>query len=366
MAKLDKKAAAPLYAQLADLLLPEIRKTPVGERFFPERQIARDYRTGLIVARAALQKLAREGYLKRVVSRGTFVVSHTLTRRPARQALKIALFWPMGNTMPHGEAAREIVNNLAQRGHAVEVRDSERRSDNAALHAAQMIRDAARECDGVIWIGAFTEFFAAVPAALAGCAKKTVFLNPYMNHPALTCVLRDNFSAVYALTAHLLEHGRRRIAFAGDASGRLFVTERFRGYSEALNARGIATEAQNVYMAGAGVSLQEGYALADKLLRERTKMPQALVCCTDYMAMGAIARLRENGVRVPEDVAVTGFDNIAPAEQFVPAITTADQAYQPMGALAVHLLLAQIDETLAPGAKVYVPCRLYIRRSCGC
>ncbi len=113
-----------------------------------------------------------------------------------------------------------------------------------------------------------------------------------------------------------------------------------------------------------GLVLNNGAELAENILRDRKILPDAMVCCTDYLAIGLKpSRLRERGLRVPEDMAVTGFDNTAMAEQFNPAITSADQGYTAMGAAAMHLLLSQLDGIIEPGIKALAPCPLFFRKS---
>jgi LacI family transcriptional regulator len=95
-------------------------------------------------------------------------------------------------------------------------------------------------------------------------------------------------------------------------------------------------------------------------------LPQAIVCANDQMAIGMIAGLRSRGVRVPEDVAVVGFDGIGLGRHIEPALTTVRQPMQEMGAAAVELLERRLGDNKVEPADLRLGTRLEIRASCGC
>ncbi len=99
----------------------------------------------------------------------------------------------------------------------------------------------------------------------------------------------------------------------------------------------------------------------------RPRWPRRRVACAnDQMAIGVIRELQRSGIRVPEDVAVTGFDDIFPGRVVGPALTTVSQPFRELGARAAARLLQRIEGSeVAPRADV-LPTGLVIRRSCGC
>jgi LacI family transcriptional regulator len=95
-------------------------------------------------------------------------------------------------------------------------------------------------------------------------------------------------------------------------------------------------------------------------------VPHAVVCGNDEMAIGALSVLRAAKLRVPGDVAVTGFDDIALARHLRPALTTVHQPMRDLGERAVRMLLDRVNQPAAPLSKAVLPTQLIVRRSCGC
>jgi LacI family transcriptional regulator len=95
-------------------------------------------------------------------------------------------------------------------------------------------------------------------------------------------------------------------------------------------------------------------------------VPDAVFAASDQMAIGALAAIHESGLRVPEDVALVGFDDIETAKYTSPPLTTVHQDMLGQGQLAVNLLLARINGTESPAETRILPAELVLRRSCGC
>jgi LacI family transcriptional regulator len=105
---------------------------------------------------------------------------------------------------------------------------------------------------------------------------------------------------------------------------------------------------------------------AARVLLGRTALPQAVACANDQMAIGAVRELQRAGVRVPADVAVTGFDDLYPSRIIDPPLTTVSQSIHELGSRATRRLMARIASPgLAPQAEL-LPTQLVIRTSCGC
>jgi len=96
------------------------------------------------------------------------------------------------------------------------------------------------------------------------------------------------------------------------------------------------------------------------------RRPRAIVCGNDEMALGALTALRAAKLRVPADVAVTGFDDIAAARRARPALSTVRQPMRELGERSVRLLLSRIAAPQTPRESVVLPTALATRRSCGC
>ncbi len=175
-------------------------------------------------------------------------------------------------------------------------------------------------------------------------------------------VIIDNEGGAYAATKHLIELGHRRIAFLCEWLGDLSFAERFQGYKKALAEHGIPFD-ENLVAEGAPRQRGTGYVAAQRLL-EKT-IPTAIFAANDQVAMEAIRALRERGLRVPEDVAVVGFDNGDLALHAVPPLCTVHVYREEMGELAAHRLISLLRNPDLPPVHIRVFTKLVVRESCG-
>jgi DNA-binding LacI/PurR family transcriptional regulator len=171
----------------------------------------------------------------------------------------------------------------------------------------------------------------------------------------------DNASGGEAATRHLLAQRRTRIAFLGDASSHYPEFEaRYKGYARALRSAGVSVSKR--LRVDALSSEVDGIAAAQVLLK-RGETFDAIFAASDLIALGAIQALSERGIRVPEDVAVAGFDDIPMARLAQPTLTTVAQDTRGAGEVLVSTLIDQIEGR--PAASRALPTRLVVRRSCG-
>jgi LacI family transcriptional regulator len=189
----------------------------------------------------------------------------------------------------------------------------------------------------------------------------------------------DNRSGSREITAHLIEvHGHTDLGFLAGPADSPDSGERFEGFCEALRQAGLPVPGEPAATGGfteaggraAVAALLAGDLLAGDLLAgdllARGRTPRAIVCGNDEMAIGALIALRAKRLRVPADVAVTGFDDIAAAHHVRPGLTTVRQPMRELGEQSVRMLLERITDQAAPRRSVMLPTRTVIRRSCGC
>jgi len=179
--------------------------------------------------------------------------------------------------------------------------------------------------------------------------------------PGIPCVAIDNSSGVRALTRHLIEkHNRRRIAFV-NGHGRE-AEHRLAGYRAGHQDRGLTAD-ENLIIRG-DFRFSAGQDAVATLLDGGSRC-DAIVAANDWMALGALEALRARGVRVPEDIAVVGFDDVEEARFATPPLTTVRQAPRQLGIEAVRVVLGA---GRAGGARsdVVLDTMPQIRQSCGC
>lgn len=186
----------------------------------------------------------------------------------------------------------------------------------------------------------------------------------HLDHPGAVTVHADDARAAAEATRHLLAGGRRRIAHIGygpPAYGS--VRARLDGYRAALAEADVAFDEARV--AFADYTPESGAEAAAALLERAPRPPDALFCGNDTIAFGALTALRARGLRVPEDVAVVGCDDIPLARHALPPLTTLRLPAVAMGEAAGRMLLAWIDGAPPPERQLTLAADLVVRASCG-
>lgn len=163
---------------------------------------------------------------------------------------------------------------------------------------------------------------------------------------------------------HLIRHGHRRIAFIGDIEHRA-MKQRYLGYLDALKQADIPQEPE-LTINPDEYHYEGGAEAADRVIAMNFPCTAA-VASTDAIAFGFVGRLREKGCRVPEDMAVVGFDNVGPSAFHDPALTTVAQPYDAICEAAINRILLELEGGEAEAEEAAeLPVELIIRQSCGC
>lgn len=184
----------------------------------------------------------------------------------------------------------------------------------------------------------------------------TVARRPIDGLPAF---FAENRQEARKLTEHLLEQGRRRFVFVGRPESGSDIGQRCRGYLDALASAGIES------LGALEVDPTEaGGEAAARELRLRHADADAVVCGNDQLALSVMKHLQESGVRVGEDVAVTGWDDILAARYVRPGLTSVRQPVRELGALAAKALIALIDGEPVSIDHHTLPARIIHRGSC--
>ena len=174
----------------------------------------------------------------------------------------------------------------------------------------------------------------------------------------ITYVNTDNIAGGYLATEHLLRLGRRRIAIIS-ADLNTAGDDRYTGYRDALRDHNVSFDTSLV--ARGDFSLESGYSAMQQLLPEH---PDAVFAVSDNMGLGAQRAIRDAGLSIPQDIAIVGYDDLVPALQAEPQLTTIRQPVEQMGLTAVELLSDYASSTVAPKSIIF-PVELIIRASCG-
>lgn len=197
-----------------------------------------------------------------------------------------------------------------------------------------------------------------IVAALSRAAIPFVLVGRYASDPAPSFVDIDNQGGARSAVEHLIRIGRKKIATITGPQDMMVSQDRLEGYFEALKKGKMKIE-KSLIVEG-GFTEESGYAAMSGLIAE---LPDAIFAASDAMAMGAIRFLKERGKRVPEDVAIVGFDDAPFAASASPALTTIHQPAELMGAHAVDVLIELLENDHTQPITRILPSDLIIRES---
>ena len=188
-----------------------------------------------------------------------------------------------------------------------------------------------------------------------------VLFDQPMDDPSVSVVRAADRDAGRRLAAYLIAKGHRRIAFIAARVPWAVVEERHRGYREALDAAGIPIMPE-LELFEAGWEPAGGGEMALKVLG-RGDPPTAIMCGSDVLALGALKALREAGLRVPEQVAVTGFDDFLFSEYIDPPLTTVKVPGYEMGRAGAEILIGRLEGDEPAERQKVLPVALCLRAS---
>ncbi|MFH1369461.1 MAG: LacI family DNA-binding transcriptional regulator [Elusimicrobiota bacterium] len=195
---------------------------------------------------------------------------------------------------------------------------------------------------------------------LKALRKPAVLVNSRL--PEFNWIDIDNVSAGAKVTEHLVKLGHKRIIFIGGMTGNQNTVDRLNGYKQTLSRSGLVFDPKLVFYAG--FDKMDAYNIITEQLNLKTGFT-AVFAANDLMAYGAADAVKEKGMKVPEDVAVAGFDDISTSEYFDPPLTTFRQPLVEEGKKAAELLIQQIEKNTTSTQGIEMAGELIIRKSCG-
>jgi LacI family transcriptional regulator len=183
-------------------------------------------------------------------------------------------------------------------------------------------------------------------------------------HPTVNFVDIDNRGAARDAVLHLLEHGYRRIGIVDGPPNMIASIDRYAGYVNALQEAGRLPDA--ALTVHSDFTRRGAYRAMQTILESNATPPDAMFVASDTMASGVLQALRDFGLRVPDDVAVMGFDGLDETLVSQPILSTVHQPIRDLGAQGVQALIDLLEHPEHAPIQRFLPFRLQIRRSCGC
>ncbi len=181
-----------------------------------------------------------------------------------------------------------------------------------------------------------------------------------MNHAKHHSIVVDVFEGMYKGTQHVASLGHKHIAYIGGPDESRISKEKHAGFVKALKDNQLVYE--EAYFASGAYSLQTGYLSARQFMMLRTP-PTAMICANDILAIGCMKYLLSMKVRIPEDVAVTGFDDISLASMYEPSITTVSIPMGELAKLSFDMLMKRMNKSMTKPSSMILKTSLVIRNS---
>ena len=192
-----------------------------------------------------------------------------------------------------------------------------------------------------------------------------VFINRYIVNPKISInyVIIDNYKGAYMITEHLIKLGHFNIAHISTDAGSIIVAKRLEGYKAAMADNGLEVKDENIILKG-DLTAESGYKIAAGLLTKKNP-PTAIFCINDYTAYGVIDYCFKNGIKIPEDISIAGFDDVSFSSLDFINLTTVRQPIKDIGRIAAQILFDKIKYGETDKVHRIIEPELVIRKSTG-
>lgn len=173
----------------------------------------------------------------------------------------------------------------------------------------------------------------------------------------------ENTNAVKRLVDHLVGHGHRRIGMVSNQMGLMTATERIKGYKLGIESNGIEWKEELLEL---GRDEMAANVEATRRLLNLADRPTAIITGNNLSTIGALQAVQERHLRVPQDIALVGFDDFQWADLFQPRLTLISQPIKQIGETAANMLVERMADPNRPPRTIRLETSLVIRESCGC
>ena len=323
-----------------------------------ENQLCEEYGVSVTTARRALLELVKEGVVRRRMGVGTMVAP-----RIRQLSLGFVSIDNLGGAWRGISAGMvELIGGIGELAWRRNASFSMSGVDEEGAEECLRSAAEARSVDGIL-LRTANDIRPEQLDLLDAAGMPYVVIKRELPGRRLNCVVSDDLLGARLATAHLLELGHTRIGFVCAKPALTLTQDRLRGYREALAEAGVEPEADLVRLEPSFDEQAGRRAVRDLL--DRADRPTAVFVASDTMAIGAYGAASGLGLRIPDDVALAGYDDIGPSALLQPPLTTVRTAYHDFGRLAAQLLLDLIEGRLEPPQRVVIEPELIVRGSTG-
>ena len=367
--KLNKKERTKiLHIQLMTYFRERILdgRLPVGTRLPTDGELAAQYQISRDTVRQALALLANEGLIERVQGRGTYVIQPSSNGNSVVHLKQKQIGFVLNRTLRTQLTMNLLVGvEQAAKSHGynvsftyVEGEQEQQARDIARLRANHVL-------GMIIWPMGDTTHDASIQQLQADHIP-LVLMDRYFPGLDIDYVGSDNVGGGYRATEHLLILGHRRIGYVFAKEETLQTTsvyERWQGYCGALKKYEVPYD--ETLVVSDFRHLQTGIHEGLVEFLQRPDRPSAIFAVNDYVALDVLQAAKAIHLRVPEDLAVVGFDDLEFAAHVNPPLTTVGQQFIDIGVRAGTLLISRIEGIVGAPKHIELPTNLVIRESCG-
>jgi GntR family transcriptional regulator, arabinose operon transcriptional repressor len=369
IAKLSKKERTKiLHTQLMTYYRERILdgRLSAGTRLPTDEELAALYQISRDTVRQALALLANEGLIERVQGRGTFVIQPRSNGSPVTQPKQKQIGLVLNRTLRTHLTMNLLVGveqAAKSHGYNVSFTYAEGEQDQQARDIARL--QANHVLGMIIWAMGDTTHDNSIQQ-LQTDQFPLILIDRYFPGLAIDYVGSDNIGGGYRATEHLLILGHRRIGFVFAQEETLQTTsvyERWQGYCKALQKYEVPYD--ETLVVPDVRKLQSGAREGLVEFLQRPDRPSAIFAVNDYIALDVLQAARAIHLRIPEDLAIVGFDDQEFAAHVHPSLTTIKQQFIDIGLRAGTLLINRIEGIAGPPKHIELPTSLIIRESCG-
>ena len=343
--------STPKYLLVEKYIKKSIKNKTIIDKLPGERTLAKELGFSYMTIRKAIDNLVAQGVLYKVPTKGTFVAESKTRKNKTRN---IGYF--LDSSIESGVSSpyyslifNELEKQAASLGYSlVYFSDLGNANDE----------DILAKLDGVI-----ASCFPRIENIIQTIKHQVpvVVIDNASSDKSIPSVIIDNFNAVLDSFDHLYKLGHRRIAFMTGLEDSDVGKNRCAGYQSGLSKHGLEHDEALVYRGN--YSFNSGLEGAAHFLSLQDP-PTAILCANDSMALGAMRRLHHEGIKVPDEISILGFDDIEVASQISPALTTVKAPVEQIANTAVCMLDHLIKGEPLENKHVALPAELIIRKTC--
>lgn len=348
----------PAYLHLREKLKSEIKTGALkpGDRIASNKELSEKFKVSQVTVRQAILALAREGYVNVVPRVGSYVTHRGQRRLSHQQSNIVALLIPTIQNPFFGEIAQEIEALLLTHGYSLVLCNTE--GDTERSHSYLNI--LKEKVDGFIIAPDSSSEDRTPYRELQRLNIPFVLFDKTIKGIQADTVSVNNYEGARLAVDHLLELGHRSITCIAGLSSEENISERVRGYRETL---------QEHELKDAVISFEElpgrklGYKVAEEFFARKNRAT-AIFATNDILCVGIIEAARAHGLKIPDDIAIVGFDDISIDQLLEIPLTTISQSEALIAKYVVELLLSKISGQREPQIQqILLEPKLIVRQS---